>query len=256
MGYFLKYLKSYIFFILFYFTAIILVSSDDNVIRITNGEWLPYHSEFLPYYGAGSRIVSEAFAMEGITVQWGFFPWARSYNLAVSGEWDASIGWIKTEEREKEVLFSDPVYGSIWVFYHLKEKPFSWESIEDLKGKKIGAIIGYNYGSLFEEAEKQDLITIEWVTKEEQNLMKLLNGRIDLFASAIDVAEATLNDAFSINEIEQITYHPKPFNTVNFHLVFTINNQNIEFVNLFNSGLARLRAEEIVKQYLDEARIQ
>ncbi len=38
-------------------------------IRITTGEWPPYISESLPGYGVVSRIVTEAFKLENIRVE-------------------------------------------------------------------------------------------------------------------------------------------------------------------------------------------
>ncbi len=40
-----------------------------KTIRISNGEWAPYMSENSAHYGLASHIVSEAFKLEGITVE-------------------------------------------------------------------------------------------------------------------------------------------------------------------------------------------
>ncbi len=54
-------------------TYLLLSSSATSLagetIRITNGDWPPFTSEQLPSGGPLSRIVSEAFALEGITVE-------------------------------------------------------------------------------------------------------------------------------------------------------------------------------------------
>ena len=50
----------------------------EETIRITNGEWPPYMSKKLKHYGLASRITTEAFASQGVKVEYGFFPWARS----------------------------------------------------------------------------------------------------------------------------------------------------------------------------------
>ncbi|MBF0233705.1 MAG: hypothetical protein HQK65_11810 [Desulfamplus sp.] len=62
-----------------------------EIIRLTNGEWPPYLHKELKYYGVASRIVTEAFALEGITVEYDFFPWGRAYEYAKSGEWNGSL---------------------------------------------------------------------------------------------------------------------------------------------------------------------
>ncbi len=124
----------------------------ETVIRITNGEWEPYLSEYSYEYGLASHIVSEAFHLEGIDVSWGFFPWKRSYELARQGQWDASAVWWPTEEAKKDFWISEPVVNTSFVFFYLKRQDFKWQAIEDLKGLKIGTTRGYDlrqrvYGS-------------------------------------------------------------------------------------------------------------
>ncbi len=42
----------------------------EETIRLTNGEWIPFLSEDLKHYGVISRIVKEAFALEGMKVEY------------------------------------------------------------------------------------------------------------------------------------------------------------------------------------------
>ncbi len=95
------------------------ISFAEETIRITNGEWTPFLSEGLEHYGVVSRIVAESFALEGVKVKYRFFPWARAYKLVKSGDWDGSVVWSRTPEREKDVYFSDPLLVSYDVFFHL-----------------------------------------------------------------------------------------------------------------------------------------
>ncbi len=48
-----------------------------ETIRLTNGEWQPYLSKDAPHHGFASHIVTEAFALVGVEVEYGFFPWKR-----------------------------------------------------------------------------------------------------------------------------------------------------------------------------------
>ncbi|HBZ95012.1 MAG TPA: amino acid ABC transporter substrate-binding protein, partial [Pseudomonas sp.] len=45
-------------------------------VRLTNGELPPCQGERLPHQGVASRIIAEAFALQGIDVQWEFHPLA------------------------------------------------------------------------------------------------------------------------------------------------------------------------------------
>ena len=156
----------------------------EETIRLASGEWAPYISESLPYYGVASRIVTEAFALKGVKVTYGFHPWKRSHTYADSGEWDGTVVWFDTPERRKIVYISDPVIEVKYVFFHLKSYSFSWTSIDDLKDIKIGATLGYHYGEAFQQAEKAHVINVHRVPKDEQNFKKLLRGRIQIFPNA------------------------------------------------------------------------
>ncbi len=64
------------------------VLSAETSIRITNGEWEPFMSEYSAHYGINSHVVSESFRLEGINVVWKFFPWKRAYICAMIRLWD------------------------------------------------------------------------------------------------------------------------------------------------------------------------
>ena len=90
----------------------------EEKVRIASGEWLPYQSENLKYHGPASRVITEAFALSGIDVEFGYFPWARSYEYAKKGEWDGTFLWFDTSERRKDFFISEPVLNIQYVFFH------------------------------------------------------------------------------------------------------------------------------------------
>ncbi len=60
-----------------------------KTIRLTNGEWQPYLSKDTPHRGFASHIVIEAFALVGVEVEYGFFPWKRSFKIEPESHEDA-----------------------------------------------------------------------------------------------------------------------------------------------------------------------
>jgi polar amino acid transport system substrate-binding protein len=224
----------------------------EETIRITNGEWPPYLSEQLKFYGVASRIVTDAFALEGVTVTYGFFPWKRALVLAQEGDWDASAVWLWSEERAENFYISDPVIKSTYVFFHLKSSPFEWEVINDLKGRRIGATLGYNYGEQFEQAEKNGAIEVDRVPEDEVNFKKLLAGRIDVFPMDKEVGYTMLRKLFKPEEIELFTHHPTPLRADPLHLLLSKKvEKNKRLIELFNKGLKRLQESGKIDQYLE-----
>ena len=110
-------------------------------VRITNGEWAPYLSEYLPDHGFASHVVREAFARAGIEVVYGFFPWKRSFQLAAKGIWDGSVVWVPTRARKTDFFFSKTVVRDNEYLFHLNHLDLNWHKIEDLEGLTIGGTL-------------------------------------------------------------------------------------------------------------------
>ncbi len=88
-----------------------------DTIRLTSGEWEPFISEKYKHQGILSHIVSESFNAMGMNVEYGFYPWKRSFLLAQRGDWDGSIGWAFSTERKKDFYFSRTIYTGLVVFF-------------------------------------------------------------------------------------------------------------------------------------------
>lgn len=229
-------------FILFILAAAFPALSEETV-RISSGEWPPYMSQNMEYYGLASRIVSEAFGLEGMKVSYGFFPRKRSlYETNTGAGWDGSILWFRTPELERDFYISDPVVDSRFVFFHLKDRPFEWSTIEDLKKYNIGGTLEYDYGPDLSTAEKEGRISLERVPNDEQNFKKLIFGRIDAFPQDLDVGQFMAKNMKS-DEAERITFNPKPLRIDPLCLILTKKNKNGNLLlERFNRGLKKLRA--------------
>ena len=227
----------------------------EQKIRITNGEWPPYLSQDLKHYGLASRIVTEAFALEGISVEYGFFPWKRAFRLAEAGEWDGAALWLHSPEREALFYYSDPVVDSGYVFFHLKSYAFDWKTVNDLKSHVIGATLEYNYGEAFERAEAEGRINVERVHADELNFAKLLAERIQIFPMTEEVGYAMLHKNFKAEEVAKITHHSYPLRLHPLHLLLSKKKpKNKEYIVKFNAGLKKLRDSGKLEQYLQDAR--
>ena len=232
--------------------AMTQAASAGETIRVTNGEWPPYLSEHLAHYGVSSHIVAEAFALVDVEVEYGFFPWKRSFTLAKNGEkWDGSAVWYFSEERARHFHFSDAVTHVEIAFFHLNYASFDWETMEDLKDRKIGATLEYFYGAEFKDAIDAKIIRPEWAASDELNLRKLLKGRIDVFPGAVLVTYTQIRNTFGEEDAARFEHHPKLIRSTALHLILAkANPDNERFVELFNRGLRLLkesgRYDEIV----------
>ena len=222
-------------------------------IRLTNGDWSPYLGERLPHQGIASRIVAEAFALEGVTVQWEFHPWARSLQLAERGQRAGTAVWLYNDQRERQFFISDPVIDSAYYLFHRKGSDFDWQTVDDLRGLRIAGTRGYDYGEAFQQAEAAGALKVQRITSDQQGLRQLLAKRIDLFPVDKVVGFDMLHQHFSAAERAQLSFHPKPLRSDSLHLLLSREVPgNAELIERFNRGLAQLRDSGKVTQYLLE----
>lgn len=224
-----------------------------ETIYLTNGEWPPYLGEHLPHYGVASRIVSEAFAEQGIRVDWSFYPWSRALLLAERGKRDGAAIWLRSPEREARFHISDPVVESRYVLLHRADYPFEWSTIADLARHRLGAAQDYFYGEAFTEAERSGQLQVKRLNSEEQGLRMLLAKRIDLFPMDEVVALTMLAERFTPAERGQLVAHAQPLHSQPLHLLLSREiPANAERMQRFNLGLKALRERGRIAGYLEQ----
>ena len=232
----------------------VAAAQTSKTIRLTNGEWQPYLSQDVPHYGFASHIITEAFALVGVEVEYGFFPWKRSYKIAKEGTWDGTAVWWDTEERRERFYFSDPVAPSLMVFFHLTKTEFDWDTYEDLSTVRIGATSAYSYGKDFDSAEAAGTIKTKRAPDDETGLRKLLKGRIDVFPGEVMVTYAQIRDIFSGEKAALFTHHPKPINDQPLYLLLSKKiSSNEQMRDRFNKGLRLLKESGKYDQILADA---
>lgn len=242
--------------ILLTFASLCLPGALADTVRITNGEWPPFTSEHLPDNGPLSRIVAEAFALEGVKVEYGYFPWKRAYDYARTGKWDGSIGWAPTPRHVQDFQMSTPVIMVDKALFHLKNVPFDWQTIGDLRGWKVGATAGYSYGEDWDNAVKEGRLPVEEVTVDEQNIRKLLLRRVDVIAMEVDVANYLVRTRLTPEEAAMIVQHPKLLMQTPICLALSRNTARAaELTARFNRGLQRLKESGAYDRYLGDLHV-
>ncbi|MCX4026908.1 transporter substrate-binding domain-containing protein [Endozoicomonas sp. SM1973] len=222
----------------------------NNTISLAGGEWPPYVSESLKYYGITPRILTEVFATQDITVRYQFTSWARALEMVRKGKADGTFLWSKTSEREKDFFYSKEPIGNIsYVFFHLKDNPFAWSSFEDLRGKRIAATIGYHYSDEFNRYEKEGLININRVKSDLQLLKMLYKQRVDIIPHDLTVGYYEINKHFPESLKKLFTNHPLPIKKKPAYLLMSKNNNNKKIIDIFDKAIANLKKSGKYDQY-------
>jgi len=241
--------------ILFLVSAIIMPAAvfASDVAKFALGEWAPYTSEYEANAKFLEEIVAEAFKLEGIAVKYDYFPWKRSYVYVKQGKYDGTFPWNTTPEREIDFHINKiPLFQDDSVYFHLKNNPFDWNTIEDLKNYKVGVTIGYKQDAYYKEKG----VSAEIVANEEQNFLKILAGRIDVYQTSKLAGYATINRLFSPADASKFTHHPRAPETDIYYILFSKNRPgDRELADKFDSGFKKLKAsgeyDRICEKYRD-----
>jgi len=210
-------------------------------IRLTIGHWPPLMSEDRPHYGIITHITSAAFAEVGIQVNYDFFPWKRSFEVARIGRWHGTLPWGRTEEREENFHYSNIIHTEEVLFY-LKEKPLVWDKVEDLQGMDIGLELGSAKSPMLEDAEKRGIVRYVKAVKKITAYHQLLKKRFDLFGDNKVVGTYLIANELTPEQGSRITYSPKSVANWDYHLILTkAVKENKRYISLFNEGFQILK---------------
>ncbi len=117
------------------------------------------------------------------------YPWARVYNTALKEPNVVAFTMARTEEREDKFQWITLVSRNAWVLFARKGSGISVSSLDDAKTvKSIGVIRDGVHEQLLRSYGFQNL---EPVTGWEQNLRKLMVGRVSLIFYAVAGAVKT-----------------------------------------------------------------
>lgn len=119
-------------------------------------------------------------------------PFTRVMKLAERGDIDLVATLKKTPEREHFLLFPKTVALSNPVaVFQARERPFVFQSRQDLTGRRGGITRGNRFGADIDEFARTSL-DIEEAETPESNFNKLKVGRIDYFLTGYFVGMAYL----------------------------------------------------------------
>lgn len=200
-------------------------------------------TEFPPFYGAEledngfiSEIVSEAFARAGYQSSVSFLPWTRAFEGTRSGNYDALYTMWYREEREADFIFSDPLPSNELVFLVRAGDDVTFDGYEELSEKRVGVVRGYAAPPGLEEAD----LRISEARDNEENLRKLLRGRVDAVLTDRIVAQHIINTAFEDDEGSFGWMEPPVHVDVQHIVVPKANPDASSLIDEFNGALAEM----------------
>ena len=146
-----------------------------------NGDFLGLSSDYIDYI---TKVLSLKIEAEKN------YSWVELLTAVKDNEIDVMSAIVRTQEREKSMLFTEPYFSSPTVLISRKNG-FHADPLESLKGRAIGIPSGYALVEFIETDYPE--ITIIPVDSIADGLSKLNNNKFDAFISEISSANYTIN---------------------------------------------------------------
>lgn len=157
--------------------------AENDVVKISSDPWEPWvlgTEGEVASGGIAVDYINEIFKRIGVKSETIIYPYERCLAQMQSGERDLLLMTKKTPEREQYMVYSDVAVTDQQLLYYASDKMdgFEWNEWKDLQPFTIGGVMGFNYGEM-ENAAKEFGIKTDLTASDNQNIKKLLAGRVD-----------------------------------------------------------------------------
>lgn len=126
--------------------------------------------------GMDTEIVEAVLTRLGITPDHKAMPWNRVVNDLDHDQVDLAFQFVGKPERFEKYHMIGPHRSGLTVFAVRADSALTFDTLDDLKGQRIGVVNGFSYTPEFDQA---DFLKKEAVSDNAQNLRKLAAGRLD-----------------------------------------------------------------------------
>lgn len=149
----------------------------EQTVRLMANTSPPYADQKLPSRGLAVELVEHVFARTDYHPEITIENWSRAVEGARLGVYDGLAAAWYSEDRDRDLLFSEPYLSSDLVILKLRTDTRRYGRLEDLVGARLGVRTDYAYGVDFGAIRDLQLVEENHLV---QNLLNLLNGRVDV----------------------------------------------------------------------------
>ena len=166
--------------ILLFVAGLVLASSvawAETSIKLMANTSPPYADAKLPEQGLALELVRHIFSRTNHSPNITIENWSRAIEGAELGVYDGLASVWYTDQRNENLLFSEPYISSKLIIVKLRARRGGLRNLQDLAGRRLGVRSDYAYGIDFESIPNLTLVKENHLI---QNLLNLLNGSVDL----------------------------------------------------------------------------
>jgi len=181
------------------------------------------------------------------------YPWPRAERHARGGA-GLIFGLPKSADRLRELRFSDPASSNTLWLVTRSDATFPFRTVDDLRGKTIGAVRGYSYGDEFERGRNQLFRVDDDIASRATRLQRLLLKRVDALLLYQPSAENPADIEASLQQLirphlkglalppgAHLTVLPQPLQVENSMHFAVARSRDDGLIDRINAALARQR---------------
>ncbi|MBW2205313.1 MAG: transporter substrate-binding domain-containing protein [Deltaproteobacteria bacterium] len=236
---------------------LIPLNGSASTLKLVTLQYPPYEFEKDgEIKGIAVEIIREAFSRMNQPITISLHPWATALGQIENGEADAIFTAFKTSEREKFADYSREVLltQTISLFVGKKSNMTFDGDLRKMNRYAFGVVLNISYGSIFDDAVKNGIITKLVISDSaEVNMHRLLEGSFDILVSNTFGAMDILRKMDAQDHVKQL----KPsIQRVPSYIAFSKKNNLISVRDRFDRILQEMIKDgsynRIVKSYFDK----
>lgn len=235
--------------------ALPVFTQADSLDLVTGNDYAPFTGRALPGGGMLAQVVQAALAERDIASTLDWRPWNRGYLMTLQGEYDATFPYVRTAEREREYLYSEPLFVAEQYLFSRAGEVFEPDDLAVLAGTRICYPLGWQPPAAIQRLVEEGHLTRHSPTGLDECAKLLLLNRDDFFVSDLRLGQAALRATGA--PLSRFRRSLKIFSSSALHLIVPRRHPRAEELILsFNAGLASLRANGRYQQIIDAYLLQ
>lgn len=216
-------------------------AAESAVKLVTGTDYPPYVDSALPDGGPLTLLVRQAFAAAGVETSLEVEPWRRGYESMLAGRFDATFPYVRTVERDTELLYSDPVLEVRQRMLVTLGQEVAAQEPYWIMGKRVCGAVGYGLPPWLDVMIDQGQVMRVTPTQQRSCISMIAASRADFMIEDEVISNARLRDT---PDADRVAIVPgAPADTAFLYLVVAKSNPRAaQILTAFNQGLARVRA--------------
>lgn len=195
----------------------------DEPIVFTTGEFPPYVGAALPGKGPHAIAIEQVFARAGIKVVIEVLPWQRAYSEAATGKNVGSFPWLKTAEREVDLIYPERFIENFndVMFYRTERFPngLTITSLEELAKSRLRVVGVASYW--YVDKLRALGANLDIVFAPDQAYARLENNLADIHINVDKVGKMELKQFLGDEVAKQFTAAPHALQVAPGYLAFS-----------------------------------